>query len=435
VPATPAAESEPPASQTIADRVVEVLAKEGRINKLKLCERSGVGIPEFNRCVIEMVESGRLKSEEVEDTTEVYLAYSEQETRRYDGLLQRAKSDDPFLAVKEIHDEKLYRHYRSWDEWLHYELGREHDWWTTECRRYDTLRLLAEKGIKFKIPLNKALLLELAKGRDRPEVFVAVVSEFQALAEKRQIAKELKAIVDRHLARARKLDSLRRSVPDVTGDEVALLEPLGDRRWPNRWKDDWTAGIREQVAAGRPLVDCLAERCEEVEELPDDATLLGLARGHDLLEVVNWLRSLQRKWDGEAEKEKRRKELRREAERLGLQIFDPAAPPPADEPRAVGVQAATPLDQAAPPAAEAPPVSAATTVTTVEEQEASYDVELSGDFLACSPTERFESIGSEELANLLSEIAVFIGDGDLMIRNRSGITILPASAAAQRGQG
>ena len=53
---------------------------------------------------------------------------------------------------------KLYRQdYRSFDQFLWYELGHEHDWWEREKRHARVQMALDAKGIKLKVPAEEGV--------------------------------------------------------------------------------------------------------------------------------------------------------------------------------------------------------------------------------------------------------------------------------------
>jgi hypothetical protein len=337
----------------------------------------------------------------------LYLPLTREEARQHKEKVRTAKRDERFLALTWILEHRTYREvYSSWEEFLNQELVMSLTDWEREKRQARIQMLLEERGIKMQI--NQAMSGELNKVRDDPEVFVAVVSEFQAMPASRQNAKRLREIVERHLARKSKLSSLRQLVPNATPAEADILAPIsGNAKWRG-WGPEVQKLFRERVEAGRPPRECLLELATEHHVLPDAKALLAAARGVDLVPLVNDLTGLIARWDEEQVQEDKRKKWLEEGAALGL--YDPdtgeikpggEAKQPAANPQAGG------LGQGEQPAAL-------------------YAVDLTGDFDLLVGTQRHEDISSGDLVDILRTIAEAVEDGESIL-SPSSLTVQPLS--------
>jgi hypothetical protein len=433
----------------LGERIKQALALVDRVDRQKLCKEVGAPIAEFGAAVIELIEAKQIKEDAISTPPVLYLPLSEKERKQHKEDVATAKGDDRFLALERIHDCRTYREdYRSWDDFLYYELGYEnpHDFWEKEKRRVAAQRLLDQRGIKFRIPPNKQMLLELARVRDKPELFVAAVAQFQALPEKRQIAKELRGIVDRLLDQHRKLASLRQFVPDATEEELAALAPVyaTDHRW-RRWYPETDRQLRERVeASGRPIRDCMFEIAQEIKSLPRDTVLLSVARGADLVPLVNDLMRLQREWQRQHEQEEKRK--KRLAEGVALKLYDPDTGRVTDKPAGkTKTQVGTHTSQSVVLGPDGNPLSSR--VSVVGGSDASpgaspdpkdpdddgdggttvYDASLTGQFAVEG---EHKTLTAEGLADLLRDMADALDDGEV-ITQPSSLTVRPAARQEQ----
>jgi hypothetical protein len=399
-----------------------------RVGTDKLCEQLGCPIPDFRAAVTELVEGHVVKEDAVAKT--VYLLLTDEERKDYREDLATAKRDDRFRALSRIHDRRSYREdYPSWDEFLHHELAVEnpHDWWETEKRRVRIQQHMEELGIKLKIPLNKNMAQHLNRVRNDADLFVSCVSEFQSLPQDRQIAKRLSEIVQRHLDRKNKLASLRQFVPDATEEELAILAPINatDHKWRN-WDPEHTADLQGRVqASGRPVRDCLLEIAQEIKSLPGDAVLLGVARGRDLVPIVNDLMRLLGPWEREQKNKAEIEAWERQGRKLG--IYPPPTQEAAEETKGEDEHD----EQATKDQEEAQDTGQGDRDEEDDGQEQEqgstdlYDVGLTGDFGSRAGREGFDGLSSEELASLLHNLADAIEDGPA-IQGQASLTVRPA---------
>jgi hypothetical protein len=433
----------------LTERIKQALALVDRADRQRLCKDVGAPITEFDAAVMELVEAKQIKEDAISTPPLMYLPLSEKERKQHREDLATARGDDRFLALERIHDRRTYREdYRSWDDFLYYELGYEnpHDFWEKEKRRVAAQRLLDQRGLKFRIPPNKQMLLELASVREKPEIFVAAVAQFQTLPQKRQIAKELRGIVDRLLDRDRKLSSLRQSVPDATEEELAALAPIyaTDHRW-RRWYPETDRQLRERVeGSGRPIRDCMFEIAQEIKSLPRDSVLLSVARGADLVRLVNDLVRLQREWERQHDEEEKRKKWL--ADGVALKLYDPDTGKVKDNPDGdTEAQLGTHTSQSMVLGPDGRPLSSGPIVVggsdaspgaspDLNEPEggeddgtALYDVSLTGQFAVEG---EHKTLTAEGLADLLQDLADALGRGEV-IAQPSSLTVRPAARQEQ----
>lgn len=409
----------------LAQRIKDALTLVDRVDKQKLCEQLGSPIAEFKAAVTELAEAKIVKDDAISKT--LYLLLTEEERKEYTEDVATAKRDDRFQALARIHDHRSYREdYPSWDEFLHHELclDNPHDWWESEKRQFRIQQEMDAQGLKLKVPLNKNMAQHLNRVRKDAALFVSCVREFQALPQDRQIAKRLGEIVERHLDRKNKLASLRQFVPDATEEELAILAPIyaADHRW-RRWYPQVQQQLQERVqTSGRSIRDCMLELAAEIKSLPNDKALLSVARGPDLVPVVNDLMRLLGPWDREQKKKDEIEAWERQGKRLG--IYPPATPTP------------TPTEEA--PDQDKPDEEATEDEEDDkeerdedqeedeghEEEEAAYvyDVDLTGGF--AEQDERM-ALSTDELADLLREMADSLDNGWVITRP-STLTVRPA---------
>jgi hypothetical protein len=372
-------------------------------------------IAEYKADVTALVEAKIIREDAIDRT--LYLLLTDEERKEYREDLGTVKRDDRFLALTRIHDHHTYREdYRSWDEFLHHELCVEnpHDWWETEKRRFRIQQLLDERGIKFRVPLNKKMADHLNRVRHDADLFAACCAEFQALPEDRQTAKRLGEIVQRHLDRKNKLGALRRSVPDATEEELSILAPLSgaDQRWRN-WYPQHTRELHERAqASGRPVRECMLEMAREIKALPSDAVLLGVDRGRDLVPLVNDLARMAGQW----ERERRKKEEIEAWERLGRRLG--IWPPSSEEAK----EEATPGGDDTGGKQGDEDQDDEDEGQDREEATGLYDLDLTGEF--AEPADR-RRLSPEELADLLREMADSLDTGWVITRP-SSLTVRPA---------
>jgi hypothetical protein len=125
------------------------------------------------------------------------------------------------------------------------------------------------------------------------------------------------------LEQDRNLSFLRQGHPDATEEEVVALARIyaTDYRW-RRWYPETDRQLRDRVeASGRPIRDCMFEIAQEIKSLPRDTVLLNVARGADLVPLVNELMRLQGEWKRQYDDEERRKKWL--AEGKALNLYDP----------------------------------------------------------------------------------------------------------------
>lgn len=208
---------------SLACRIKKALSLVDRIDRDKLFEKLGIPIREFEAALQELVQA-RVVQDDQRDHT-LYLLLTDEERQEYLTDLARVKRDDRFQVLSRIHDHRTYREdYSSWEQFLHQELCLEnpHDWWETEKRRFRIERLLHERGLKLKVPLNKRMSAHLHRVRNDAALFVSCVAEFQSFPEAHQTAQKLGEIVQSHLDQRRKLAVWRESLPDVSEKHVPL---------------------------------------------------------------------------------------------------------------------------------------------------------------------------------------------------------------------
>jgi hypothetical protein len=339
----PAPSSEPHlASSSLEDRILAALASDQTDNawldKDEIMRAVDAPVLAFNKALNALREAKKLRTNEVDKRTLLYLPLSEQERKDYREYLAALKKETEFDILVAIHDRKLYREglkdggvhippYSSWEKFLWHERGHVLTWWQSEMRRVRIQRLLAERGIVFQVPLKKNHTDQL--NRLEPEAMVAAVAEWQAIPEKQRIAKRLREIVDRIKAVQQELAYLRQFVPDVTAEEARWLsEATGLPK--GIWRPELT-GLVEQRAkeSGRPTPEVL------LDVIKEDATvglcprpqLLQWARGKDLAVLVRKLEEAAR-W-----REERADVLKRSA-RLGIPFHDANASASAPTPPA-----------------------------------------------------------------------------------------------------
>jgi hypothetical protein len=404
----------------LTGRIKDALALVDRVEGLRLCEQLGSPITEFTAAVTELVEAKVIKEDAINKT--LHLRLTEEERREYEEDLATAKRDDRFQALARIHDHRTYRgDYPSWDEFLWHELGHTHDWWESEKRQVRIQQRMDERGLKLKVPLNKDMAQHLNRVRDDADLFVACVAEFQALPQDRQIAKRLGEIVERQLARKNKLASLRQSVPDATEEELSILAPIyaTDRRW-RCWYPEHTRDLHERVqTSGRPARDCLVELAQEIKAIPSDRVLLGVARGSDLVPVVNELVRMAGQWESERKTKEEIEQWERQGRRLG--IYPLPSPDPTEPAEGESTPAVEPQED------EQEGEDAGPEDHDEHDEEAAdlYDVDLTGDFRRLEGQEGFEALSSAKLANLLHDLAEAIEEGG-GVRGPASLTVRPA---------
>jgi hypothetical protein len=430
--ASPAPES-PSSIESILDkspltqRITEALARADRVDKQRLCEQLGSPISEFNAAVVELVEAKRAKDDAINKT--LYLLLTEEEKKEYQEDKATVRRDDRFKALTRIHDHRTYREdYPSWDEFLHHELCLEnpHDWWETEKRTARIQQQMYAQGLKLKVPLNKNMARHLNRARHDPALFASCIKEFQALPQDRQIARRLGEIVERHLDRQNKLASLRQFVPDATEEELAILAPIyaADHRW-KKWYPQVQQQLQERVqTSGRSIRGCMLELAGEIKSLPNDRAMLAVARGAALVPLVNDLMRMLGQWEREQKKKEEIEAWERQGKRLG--IYQPQGKDTAQETKDKDMpdqQATEHQDEGQ----DEEQQDHEEDHEAEEEGEAAdlYDVDLTGDFHSLAGREGFEGLSSEELANLLHELADAIVDG-ATIQGPSGLAIRPA---------
>ncbi len=418
----------------LTQRIKEALALVDRVDKQKLCEQLGSPIAEFKAAVTELVEVKVVKDDALNKT--LYLLLTEEERKEYQEDKATVRRDDRFKSLTRIHDHRTYREdYPSWDEFLHHELCLEnpHDWWETEKRTARIQQQMNAEGLKLKVPFNKKMAQHLNRVRNDAALFASCVTEFQRLPQDRQIAKRLGEIVERHLDRQNKLASLRQFVPDATEEELAILAHIyaADHKW-RCWYPQHTEALQERVqTSGRPVRDCMLEIAQENKALPSNTVLLGVARGADLVPLVNDLMRLQREWQRQHDEEEKRKKWI--AEGIALKIFDPNTGKVKDKSDGDTGQSKVlgpdgkPMSSAVivAGAGDTPPARPDPIRTGGDEDDdgdTTFDVDLTGQF---AEEAEHTTLTAEGLADLLRNMADALDDGWVITRP-SSLTVRPA---------
>jgi len=312
----------------VRTQVLEKLKGAARVTTKELYATVKATVPEIDLALVHLGDEKLVKSEEVDKDTLLFLPLSEEESSTYAKLLKVAKGKEQFQAIMDIHDQRLYRQqYRSFNDFLECELGADHEWWETEKRRVRINDLLESKGIKLKVPLNKAVATELNKLRHEPEAFVAAVKDFLALPEKRQIAKKMGEIVTKSLQRLNVRQHIVGNVPDATDPELAALAPIANT--PQR---QWTDRIQEKIDAGLEPAKAILALSAETQAVPDAVTLLRFIRGEkELAPLVQELVRLHEGQKREEAKEAQRQADIRAAHAAGLRLHGEPEPPKKSE--------------------------------------------------------------------------------------------------------
>jgi hypothetical protein len=376
------AQSEPPSTINLTldktpliTRIIDALAGVDRIPRDKLCEQVNAPLRDFNATLIELIEGKVVKEDAIAKPPLLYLPLTREEARQHKEKVATAKKQDRFLALLWIHAHRTYREeYRSWPAFLHYEMNMSDTDWEREKRHSRIQILLNERQVKMRVPFNQDMANHLNRVRDDPETFVACVVEFQKLPVKEQTAKRLGEIVRRHLDRNSKLSALRLLLPEATPDEVNNLATVyGNDTW-RRWGPEVQRQFQE-----RPTRDCLLELATKHHALPTEKALLAVARGAELVPLVNDLARLMGRWQEDQAREEKRKKWLEEGVFLGL--LDPHT----------GVVNPKPAAEAKPQVGEPAP-----------QPEYEYEIELTGDLLGLIDTESFSA---DQLALAVADLA------------------------------
>jgi hypothetical protein len=307
-------------------------------------------------------------------------------------------------ALREIRERKLWREdYTTFDAYMAGRWYRTRQWATQQLNWLRCMELLEESG-KNSYRLNVDDAQTLGALEDDPELYVQALEEAEEEARrtgKKRTTKLLQAAVKR-LVDYKALRS-HLGMPDLAYNESRALARLGSDRQlnPNLVEE---AKVQAE-AESRPLSDCLLQVCQSRHTIPTDQQLLSVARGKDLDAFLQPLLAAKAHWDEVAELQKKRRKLEDEMGKIAAQI----APSEPAQPQGKGAQWLTPS------------TSVATTVGA--EEEGTYRVRLTGDFVNLAENPEF-SIHGDELAWLLESFAQYIHDG-AEISVESSITFVP----------
>jgi hypothetical protein len=316
----------PPAEATVEDRILVALRKEGLMWRDRLENAVNAPPAEFGQALMLLREGGKVKSRERGQKTLLYIPHTDEYRKAHRERLKIAKGQEQYEALDFIIKNKDYREdYDNLEDFLWHEFGRTLSSWEGEKRTRRNQKVLDERGIPLK--LNRAFADALNPLRPHEEFYADAVANFQALPENRQIAKELKAIVQSYLEVIEEMEFLRGTFPDVTVDEAQVLRPMAPHRWPNgavwsRWKTELTERVKAMAKeTGKPAVECLLAVAEKERTLPYNQIVLEFARGKDMPGVVAKLVALRERWKEEAKKAEEDKELERQIRERGWAVL------------------------------------------------------------------------------------------------------------------
>jgi len=171
---------------------------------------------------------------------------------------------------------------------------------------------------------------------------------------------------------------------------------------------------------------------QENKALPRDTVLLSVARGADLVPLVNDLTRLMGQWDREQKKKDEVEAWERRGKELG--IYNPAssAGKSTRQSSVLGPDGRPTSSADIPPPASPDPKGpdGDDDDENVKPVATFYSVQLSGDFSHLLATVGYEAITQYDLAELLKNLADALAEGD-DVTCPSSITISPVSKAEQ----
>jgi hypothetical protein len=214
---------------------------------------------------------------------------------------------DSLEALEEIRDRRLYReNYETFEDYMAAQWGHSRQWATQNLNWLRMNRLLKAQGKSpYQIGLSAADAQVLVRLENEPELLVQAIVE--ADAEVKVGGKRTKSMLQTAVKRMEKLKETRKTVPDITFEENRTLSNLGKVR--KSQPDLVEAAMAKSKVEERPLVDCLIDECRSQHGLPADTQLLAIARGQELIDLIEPLATLMTEWQEVEELKSRRAAL------------------------------------------------------------------------------------------------------------------------------
>jgi len=380
------------------EAVLAVLHQQGRMPLKQLAVAVGVDPTKMS------IPAMRLPGVQVSGD-DVFLVMTQEDRQDLQVLEEKVSHGqrESIAALQAIRERKLYREqYSSFDEYMSQRWNRSRQWATQQTNWLRRTELLEASGKNsYQLTVGDAQILGPLE--DHPDLFVRAVVEADTEGQpgkKGSRKKMLQAVVERMLAYQGKRSGTK---PDLTYDEFVGLDSLGGQRQvqPNLVDEAQQQATLEK----RPVADCLVDVCQNHHALPNDSQLLAVARGNDLLAMLQPLAVLQTNWEQERQLVKQQQEVEaklakvRKAQKAEESKDESADEPDedqdeelAEEPEAIGPE---------------------------------YQVRLTGDFVHWA---EWQEDGAEvtllqdDLANLLGTLAEILEQGD-SLNGESSITV------------